>query len=54
MKKKFSIRYLDIQSPGKSDTNGIFDVVTSFSIFDNYIFSKNTFECLVIKISISA
>ena len=52
-KKVFKI-YLDIHSRGKSDKNGIFDVVTSFSIFDKYIFSKNTFYGLVIKISISA
>ena len=27
-------KYLDIQSQGKSDKNGIFDVMTSCSIFD--------------------
>ena len=53
MKKVFK-KYLDIYSQGKSDKNGIFDVVTSYSIFDEYIFSNNTFQCLVIKISISA
>ena len=35
--KKFSKKYLDmILSRGKSDKNGIFDVVTSCSIFDKY------------------
>ena len=37
MKKVFQ-KYLDIYSRGKSDKNGIFDVVTSNSIFDEYIF----------------
>ena len=46
-------KYLNIHSRGKSDKSGIFDVVTSCSIFDKYIFSKNTFSCLI-KISISA
>ena len=41
--KKFSKKYLDKHSRGKSDKNDIFDVVTSCSIFDKYIFSKNTF-----------
>ena len=43
MKKVFKKNYLDIHSPGKSDKNGIFDVVTSCSIFDKFIFLKNTF-----------
>ena len=42
MKKVFK-KYLDIHSRGKSDENSIFDIVTSCSIFDRYIFSKNTF-----------
>ena len=42
MKNVFK-KYLDIHSQGKSDKNGIFDVVTSCSIFDKYISSKNTF-----------
>ena len=46
MKKVFK-HYLDIPSRGKSDK----DVVASCSIFDKYIFSKNTFQCFVIKIS---
>ena len=37
MKKVFK-KYLDIYSRGKSDKNGIFDVVTSYSIFDEYFF----------------
>ena len=41
--KKFSKKYLDIHSRGKSDKNGIFDVVTSCFIFEKYVFSKNTF-----------
>ena len=47
-------KYLDIHSWGKRDKNGIFDVITSCSIFDKYIFSKSTFYGLVIEISISA
>ena len=42
MKKDFK-KYLDIHFWGKSDKNGIFDVVTSCSLFDEYVFSKNTF-----------
>ena len=38
--KKVSKKYLDIQSRGKSDENGIFDVVTSCSIFDKYSFRR--------------
>ena len=41
--KKFSKKNLDIHSRGKSDKNGIFDVVTSCSRFDKFIFLKNTF-----------
>ena len=52
--KKFSKKILDIHSRGKSDKNGVFDVVTSCSLFDKYMFLKNTFLCLVIKISVSA
>ena len=37
MKKVFK-KYLDIHSRDKSDKNGIFDVATSCSIFDKYIF----------------
>ena len=37
--KKVIKRYLDIHSRGNSDKNGIFDAVTSCSIFDKYIFS---------------
>ena len=33
-------KYLDIHSRGKSDKNGIFDVVTSCSIFDNIFFEE--------------
>ena len=43
MKKKDFKKYLDIHSRGKSDKKEVFDVVTSCSIFDKYIFSKNTF-----------
>ena len=39
MKKVFK-NYLDIHSRGKSDKNGIFDIVASFSIFDKYIFEE--------------
>ena len=35
MKKVFK-KYLDIHSRGKSDKNGIFDVMMSYSIFDKY------------------
>ena len=42
MKKNYK-KYLDMHSQGKSDKNNMFDVVTSCSIFDEYIFSKNTF-----------
>ena len=31
-------KHLDIHSRGKSDKNGIFDIVTSCSIFDNIFF----------------
>ena len=41
--KKVYKKYLDMHSQGKSDKSGVFDVVTSYSIFDEYIFSKNTF-----------
>ena len=51
MKKVFK-KYLDIHYRSKNVKNGIFDVVTSCSIVDYYIFSKNNFECFVIKISI--
>ena len=51
MKKVFK-KYLDIHSRDKSDKIDVFDIVTSCSIFDQYIFSKNTFLCLVIEISI--
>ena len=42
---QFSKTYLDIHFRGKNDKNGIFDVVTSCSIFDKYSFflKKNTF-----------
>ena len=53
MKKVFK-KYLDIHYRGKSDKNGIFDVMTSCSIDDQYIFSKSTFQCLVIELSIKA
>ena len=42
MKKVFK-KYLDIRSRGKSDNNGVFDVRTTCSIFDKYVFSKNDF-----------
>ena len=48
MKKVFR-KYLDIHSRGKSAKNNIFEVVTSYSIFDEYIFSKNTFNVLLLK-----
>ena len=35
-------------------TKRFYDVMTSCSIFDKCIFSKNTFKCLAIKISIAA
>ena len=41
--KKNSKKYLDIHYRGKKNENSIFDVVTSGSIVDKYIFSKNTF-----------
>ena len=41
MKKKIK-KYLDIYSRGKSDKKLIFNVVTSSSMLDKYIFSKNT------------
>ena len=53
MKKVFK-KILDIHSRGKKDKNGVFDVVTSCSLFDKYMFLKNTSLCLVIEISISA
>ena len=43
MKKVFK-KYIDIHSRGKSDKNGIFDVVTSYSIFDKYIFFEEYFK----------
>ena len=51
--QKFSKKYLDIHYRGKSDKIGIFAVVTSCFIFDEYIFFSKIFLCLVIKISIS-
>ena len=48
MKKNYK-KYLDMHSRGKSDKNNMFDVVTSCSILDKYIFSKNTFLLLVFK-----
>ena len=39
MKKVFK-KYLDEHFRGKSDENGVFDVVTSCSIFGKYIFSN--------------
>ena len=41
MKKKFSKKYLDVHYRGKSDKNGIFDVVTSCSIVYKYFFEEN-------------
>ena len=53
MTKAFKI-FLDIHYEDKHDKNGMFDIVTSCSIFDKYIFSENIFYCLVIKISKAA
>ena len=39
MKKVFN-KYLDIHFQGINDKNGIFDFVTSCSIFDKYIFRR--------------
>ena len=54
--KKFSKKYLNIHSQGKSDKNGIFDVVTSFSIFDKCDSSreKGRVGCHIVKFTFSA
>ena len=47
--KKLSKKYLDIHSRGKSDKNGIFDIVKSCSIFDEYIFQRSLSNVLILK-----
>ena len=45
----FQKKYLDRHSRGKSDKNGIFDVVKSCSIFDKYIFRRILSNVLLLK-----
>ena len=47
--KRVSKKYLDIHYRGKSDENGIFDVVTSYSIVDKYIFLRILSNVLLLK-----